>query len=182
MGEAESQNFDLMVQMLGNWYKAWDAHILQHGSPLDKTQTRVARCVGVTSPERVRVLWIPSIPMPHYPLLYSTLVESRLITPDANGLTVGYGILIKSDAFLAKYWVAHELVHVAQIERGGSSAVLRQYLSEILTSGYEGSSLEKEAHSTAMNCLAADESARQELPAFIFEGWPEAGKQQGGQQ
>lgn len=169
MGEAESGNLDFMVTLLGTWYKDWDAHILRHGSPLDETQTRDALCVGVEVPERVRVLRVPNIPMPHYPLLYSKLVESRVITPDASGLTVGYGIFIKSDANIARYWVAHELAHVAQIERGGSTSVLRQYLSELLTSGYEGSSLEKEAHSTAIGCLAGDESARKELPSFIFE-------------
>ena len=169
MGEAESRNLDLMTTLLGNWYKDWDAHILLHGSPLEETQTRDARCVGVKSPERVRVLRVPNIPMPHYPLLHSKLVESRVITPDANGLTVGYGIFIRSDAPIARYWVAHELAHVSQIERGGCPAVLRQYLSELMTSGYEGSSLEKEAHSTAVGCLAGDESARNELPSFIFE-------------
>lgn len=169
MGEAESGTLDLMVTLLGNWYKDWDDHILRHGSPLDETQTQDALCVGVKSPERVRILRVPNIPMPDYPLLYSKLVEPRVITPDANGLTVGYGIFIRSDASIARYWVAHELAHVAQIERGGSHAVLRQYMSELLTLGYDGSSLEKEAHSTAIGCLADDESARREMPSFIFE-------------
>lgn len=104
---------------MSNWSEKWETHILQHGFPLDATQEADARGVGVTSPERVRILVVPNVPMPHHPLLFSTLIESKLFSPEANGLTLGYGIFIKSTSIGFRYWVTHELAHVAQYEKFG---------------------------------------------------------------
>lgn len=111
--------------------------------------------VGVVSPEKVKVLMVPNVPMPHYPLLQSTLIQPNLFDADANGLTLGYGIFLKCVSFPQQYWLTHELVHVAQYERlGGLMPCLRQYLHECLTDGYLESGMEQEAHLTALECLA----------------------------
>jgi hypothetical protein len=41
--------------------------------------------------------------------------------------------------------MAHELTHVAQYERLGTPALLRQYFTELLVVGYERSPIEAEA-------------------------------------
>lgn len=165
-------NFEMIVGVMSNWSRAWESHIFQHGSPLDETQAGDALCVGVKSPEKVRILLVPNIPMPHVPVLFSSLVESKLFTPDANGLTLGYGILIRQKPIGMRYWITHELAHVAQYERlGGIEPGMRQYLHECFSVGYKQAFMEREAHEAALKCLESDEAARKEL-SFLF---PETG-------
>lgn len=149
------QEFDRIVQLMTLWAGQWQEHILRHGDALSNDEIEQARCVGVAEPGKVRVLKVPNIPMPHYPLLHSALIQSNSFDLDANGLTLEYGIFIKSVSFPQQYWVTHELVHVGQYERlGGLKMCLRQYLHECLTVGYLKSNLEQEAHQTALECLA----------------------------
>lgn len=138
-----------------SWSEQWQAHILKHGAPLDNDQIQDAVCVGVAAPEKVRVLEVPNIPMPHQRILYSTLIKSNIFSFDACGLTLEYGIFIKIGGLPPGYWLTHELAHVAQYERlGGLAGCLPQYLEECLTHGYEINSFEQEAHNTALKCLA----------------------------
>lgn len=161
-------NFELIVGVMANWSQAWESHVFQHGLPLDDTQTHDASCVGVKFPEKVRILVVPNIPMPHIPVLFSSLVESKLFTPNANGLTLGYGILIRQIPIGMRYWITHELAHVAQYERlGGIELGMRQYLHECFSVGYKQASMEQEAHEAALKCLESDEVARKEL-FFLF--------------
>jgi hypothetical protein len=149
-----SPKFDQLVQLMTLWSDQWQAHILEHGKPLNGEEVEDARTVGITSPGKVRVLDVPNIPMPHYPLLRSMLIKPDIFDVDANGLTLEYGIFLKNPSFPRNYWLTHEMVHVAQYERmGGLLPCLRQYLRECLTDGYLESALEKEAHQTAIECL-----------------------------
>jgi hypothetical protein len=82
---------------------------------------------------------------------------------------VGRGVFIKAKCFVMRYWVTHELVHVAQFERfDGMEPTFRQYLSEILTEGYKDSALEKEAHEVALNWLGRDGAFRKRVP-YLFQ-------------
>lgn len=147
--------FDQLIKLMALWSGQWQAHILEHGKELDDEAMRDARRVGVTNPEKVRVLDVPSIPMPHYQQVRSMLFDSGMFDAEANGLTLEYGIFLKNPSFPRQYWLTHELVHVAQYERfGGLLPCLRQYLYECLTDGYLHSGLEQEAHRTALAHLA----------------------------
>lgn len=155
MSEMTERKFDQVVQLMTLWSGQWQEHILRHGAPLSQDEIRQAQCIGIAAPEKVRVLKVPNIPMPPHPLLYSTLIQSDVFDLDANGLTLEYGIFLKSISFPQQYWLTHELVHVGQYERmGGLLPCLRQYLRECLRDGYLGSSLEREAHRIALECLA----------------------------
>ncbi|MBC7797459.1 MAG: hypothetical protein H7Z37_11350 [Pyrinomonadaceae bacterium] len=163
MNETTDENFEKIVQLMIFWSEQWQAHILEHGTPLDERQTVYAQHVGVTAPEKVRVLKVPNVPMPHYEILQKAFIENNVFSLDANGLTLEYGIFIKQGVFPVEYWLTHELVHVAQCERiGGLSPSMRQYLKECLTDGYGESVLEKEAHETALKCLEQHNS-------FVFK-------------
>ena len=155
MDELTAAKFDLIVQLMVNWSGQWQQHILKHGAPLDDKGIQDAKCVLIAAPEKVRVLEVPNVPMPPQRLLYSTLVKSGVFSLDACGLTLEYGIFLKTGALPLQYWLTHELVHVAQYERmGGLALCQRQYLQECLRVGYEQSALEQEAHQTALKCLA----------------------------
>ena len=164
MEQKIADNFDLIVQLMNNWSEQWQQHILRHGVGLSAEQILQARCVGVRHPEKVRILNVPNVPMPHYKLLHETFVSSNLFGLNAHGLSLMYGIFLKNDCFPQEYWLTHELVHVAQFERlGGLAGGMRQYLKECLTDGYESSALEREAHQTAVECLKNSDLA------FLFD-------------
>ena len=143
-------HFEQLLPLAVAWAEEQEQRILSTGVALTATQLADARQVGVVHPERVRLLPVESIPMPEHPLLQAAGEATGLISPFTAGLTLRYGIFIRSDMTDDRRLVAHELVHTAQYERLGSvAAFLRQYLQECLTVGYPASPLEQEAIATA---------------------------------
>ena len=70
-----------------------------------------------------------------------------MLSPLTAGLTLRYGIFIRSDCWGERRLVVHELAHTAQYERFGSFAsFLGEYLRECITPpGYPFGALEQEA-------------------------------------
>jgi hypothetical protein len=119
---------------------------LHNGVPLSEKETGDARAIGVRSPDRVRLLQVEKIPRPSQPQLRAACDAIDFLTLATRGLTLGYGIVIRSDCWEDRPLVVHELAHVAQYERlGGILPFLRKYLFECLTMGYAASPLELEA-------------------------------------
>lgn len=119
---------------------------MQSGSSLTEPQLADARQVGVSKPERVRLLTVTKIPTPSHPALAAAAEATRLISPSTAGLTVRYGIFIRADCCGQRSLVVHELAHTMQYERlGGIEPFLRQYLHECITIGYPGAPMEQEA-------------------------------------
>lgn len=149
-------DFGKIVELMSIWAVQWERHVLQHGISLNEKQKQDAICVGVIKPENVRLLIVPNIPMPHYDLLYSTFIETKIFDVNSLGLSLGHGILLKFDAFPREYWLTHELVHVTQFEKfGGIFPAYEKYLAQCLTEGYAKSEMEREAHEKALECLSA---------------------------
>ena len=138
------------------WVRAREATILQAGKPLTGEQLALARVVHVAAPERVRVMAVPAVPLPLPPFLRRTAERLRWLSPIA-GMTLGYGIVLRSDCAQDRRLLAHELAHVAQYERyarikrdgsyghGRFSGFLRRYLRECVWPGYPHGPLEREA-------------------------------------
>lgn len=151
------EKLDLMAQLMASWIGEWEEHVLIHGTPLDEAQLADATRIGVKHPQKVKLLKVPSIPMPPYPVIHSTFVETKIFHPNAFAFCARYGLLIRSCSWGQRHWVAHELAHTAQYERsGGIDSCVRQYLYECLTVGYENSSMEKEADAAVENLLKTD--------------------------
>jgi len=128
------------------WVAQQERRILRNGLPLSPQQLAMAREIGVMHPDRVRLLRVDRVPQPGGPILGAAARLARLRTDDASGMTMRYGIFIRSDRWDNTGLVAHELVHTRQYEQlGGIRPFLRQYLAECLSSGYLASSLELEA-------------------------------------
>ena len=90
------------------------------------------------------------IPRPSQPQLKAACDAIDFLTPATRGLTLGYGIFIRSDCWGDRLLVVHELVHVAQYESfGGILPFLHRYLFECLTVGYSAALLEQEAIAVA---------------------------------
>lgn len=132
------------------WAEEQEQLILEQGVALTDDQMSDARRIGVAVPERVRLLQVEEIPLPQDPGLHAAAKATGLLSPTTAGLTLRYGIVIRSPFWGERDLVAHELVHVWQYEQfGGFAPFLRQYLWECLTLGYAKAPMEQEAQSIA---------------------------------
>lgn len=127
------------------WAKAQSELIMVYGVPLSVQGIAEARTVGVISPERVRIAFVPSLPLPEDEDLRTIALDAGLLGPDMTGLTLGYGIFIVQGS-QSRQLFTHEFRHVFQFERAGSiAAFLSVYLDQIASVGYWDSPLEVDA-------------------------------------
>jgi hypothetical protein len=137
--------FKMLLPLACDWAAAQEQRILATGEELSDTMLTDARLVGVAAPERVRLLYVSEIPIPDEPALRAAVEETQFLSPLTRGLTLRYGIFIRSDYRSDRPMVIHELGHTAQYERlGGFEPFLRQYLFECLTIGYPEAPMEQE--------------------------------------
>ncbi|HEY3897459.1 MAG TPA: hypothetical protein VGM54_02540 [Chthoniobacter sp.] len=140
------EQLEELLPLAAAWAEEQEKRILAAGTALTEDQLSDATRVGVTQPQRVRLLTVRAIPAPDHPLLRAAGEATGLISPFTAGLTLRYGIFVRRDFIEDRRLIAHELVHTGQYERFGSvAAFLRQYLSECLTIGYPEAPLEQEA-------------------------------------
>ncbi len=134
----------LLPRAIG-WVESQSASILESGLPLDETGLQLARTVGVSSPESIRVSVVESLPVPDDPELRAVALNSGLLGPGSIGVTFGYGIYL-CDGYIDHRLVSHECRHVHQYEEAGSiAAFLSVYLEQIANVGYRDAPLEIDA-------------------------------------
>jgi hypothetical protein len=139
------EQFESLLPPACQWAAEQERHILAAGKPLSQVALADAQRVGVAQPLRVHILYVPEIPIPQHPALRAAAEQTQLISPLTGGLTLRYGIFIRSDCAYSRSMVIHELGHTAQYERlGGFEPFLRQYLFECLTIGYPEAPMEQE--------------------------------------
>jgi len=144
------EQFALLLPLACKWAEDQEQVILHVGIALSNAQLTDARNVGVINPERIRLMVVNRIPMPDQPSLHAAATATQLITPSTGGLTLRYGIYIRSDCRTNRLLIMHEFVHTAQYERlGGFLPFLQQYLHECVTIGYPAAPMEQEAINTA---------------------------------
>jgi hypothetical protein len=143
--EITPEQFEILLPLACEWAVAQEHRILAGGEPLSSSQLADARLVGVAEPHRVRLLYVPQIPIPEHPALRAATEVTHLISPLTSGLTLRYGIFIRSDCGFHRGTVVHELAHTAQYERfDGIEPFLRRYLWECITLGYPQAPMEQE--------------------------------------
>ena len=139
------EQLELLLPLACHWTAAQEERILANGEALTAAQLADARLIPILQPERVRLLYVPEIPIPEHPVLRAAAQATEFITALTRGLTLRYGIFIRSDCRGDRALVVHELAHTAQYERlGGFEPFLRQYLSDYLTIGYPAAPMEQE--------------------------------------
>lgn len=128
------------------WAEAQQAGILTTGFPLSSEQMVIAREVGVARPEKIRIKLVDQLPLPQDHELATAALQTGLLGPNMNGLTLFYGIFICKRASGNRTLIAHECRHVYQYEQRGSIATfLQEYLLQIITYGYNDAPLEHDA-------------------------------------
>ena len=146
---------DSCVRRAAVWVGEQEERAQRDGVPLNEREAEIARQAQVHDIERVRLLPVDAMPSPSDPLLQSAMRATGFWLDGAAGLTLGHAILLlrtpgEGQGDSASTWreeslIAHELVHVAQIERLGPQEFLRLYFEQCLSVGYSQAPLEHEA-------------------------------------
>jgi hypothetical protein len=141
--------FETLLPLAAEWAAGQEQRILRDGVPLLDNEIVDARIAGIREPGRVRLLKVDSIPSPSHPMLKAACDATNFVPAAPRGLTLHYGIFVRSDCWRDRALIAHELVHTAQYERlGGILPFLREYLLECATIGYSEAPMEQEALAT----------------------------------
>ncbi len=128
-----------------DWAEKRSAEICSSGKALNERGKSIARTVGVTHPEKIRISFVNSIPIPDDPMLQKVAIETGLLGPETAGLTLGYGIYIRAGED-SNQLLSHECRHVYQYETFGSiGEFMPIYLRQIAQYGYESAPLEIDA-------------------------------------
>ena len=136
------------------WALCHERRILNCGLPLSAEGLADAARMGVRFPEKVRVMQVERIP-----LLNGWMAKMiSCVIPDVSsstvGLSLGYGIYVRTHLGNNRHLIAHECVHTGQYERcGGVSPFLRAYLGECFEYGYPNGPFEQEAILRSMEVL-----------------------------
>lgn len=128
-----------------SWVKEQSELILNTGTPLTDTGVQLAKAVGVSSPEKVRIRLVRELPLPDDPMLREVALQTGLLGPNMIGVTFEYGIYV-CEGHLTNRLISHECRHVYQYESAGSiEAFLPTYLHQIATVGYSDAPFEIDA-------------------------------------
>ena len=136
----------LILPLAVKWVEREERKILKDGVPLSTERLMDALRMGVAHPEKIRLMKVERIPV-----LNGTLMKclSRLvpaISPNTVGLSLRYGIYIRSRYWGDRHLIAHECVHTGQYERPGSiGRFLRAYFTQCIELGYPDAPMEQEA-------------------------------------
>jgi hypothetical protein len=128
------------------WAEARAKRAAEVGIPLTVDEQNIARAVGVTRPDLVRIEIVGDrLPMPDDPVLQAAALQAGLLGPGMVGLTLGHSIFI-CRGHKTRRLVSHELRHVYQYEQHGSiAAFLPLYLAQVLEVGYQNAAFERDA-------------------------------------
>lgn len=127
------------------WARACSQQGLQTGRTLDPEQRELARSVGVTQPDHIRIVTSTNVPSPEDPQLKAVATAAGLMGDSVLGMTLGYAVFIRAGAESTRL-LSHEFRHVHQFERAGSlEDFLTQYLGQIALLGYGDAPMERDA-------------------------------------
>lgn len=118
------------------------------GHPLDKKELLLASEIGIEHPEKVRIVYVDEVPFPYENFALKLFGEAVGLVGEGiinNAQVFGYSIYARKDFALNRPKLAHELVHVLQIERASLDKVVTQHFSDMAEYGYDKAPLEVEA-------------------------------------
>lgn len=135
-----------IIPLAAAWAKRQEGFILSRGVPLDERQLLDASEMGVAFPENIRLMRVDRIPLLNHWVIRAISRHVPSMCFDPVGLSVGYGIYIRSRYWGNRHLTAHECVHAGQYERYGCHrGFLHAYFSQCILHGYPDAPLEQEA-------------------------------------
>jgi len=138
----------ILIPQYIEWGHETEVQGLKLGIPLDEEGLKLAKDIGVKSPEKIRIVYVDEVPFPYDNFALKVLGESvgaigENIINEAQAF--GYSIYVRKDYEFDRPRLAHEIVHVLQIERSTFEDVTFQHLSDLAQYGYSKAPLEVEA-------------------------------------
>ncbi len=138
-----------------------EAIILAQGEPLSPALVEDARRAHVMHPEKIRIVYVVSLPEPQNGEMMFVAKHMGLFQPRSIGLTFGHGIYLRLDCRENRQMIVHECVHIGQYERlGGIRPFLDMYLRECIEPGYPFGALEQEAILVSREICKSDPEAK----------------------
>ena len=136
---------ETLLPLAIQWAEDHSALIQTEGTALSAEQINLAKQVGVTSPEKIKILEVTQVPFPKHEQLSEAAKQIGFLSDEMQGLTLGHSIYIRKESMTTQL-LSHELRHVYQYEVFGSiPGFLVEYLKQIVLVGYENSLLEQDA-------------------------------------
>ncbi len=135
------------------YVKANEQIALSQGVPLLPQYLEIADKIGIKNPEKIRVLYVERLPLPENKSLLFQMQRLSLDSPYFTGTTFGYGIWISNKMKGDKLLIAHELIHVKQMEALGLEEFTKKYLLQLAIFGYAEAPIEIEAYENAEKYL-----------------------------
>ena len=137
---------EVLLPIAALWVNREEKKILRLGIPLSADGLLDAVRMGVTDPEKIRLMRVNHIPWLNGRLMRLLSHAMPSVSANTVGLCLRYGIYVRHRYWGSRHLIAHECVHTGQYERSGSiSGFLRTYFTECLEFGYPDAPLEQEA-------------------------------------
>lgn len=130
------------------WAAETEVRGLQVGVALNEQQLLIASEIGIQNPEKVRLVHVDEVPFPRENAVLNAVGEALGFIGEGiinNAQVFGYTIYVRKGYPLTTPNLAHELVHVLQIERSSLEQVISQHFADLVAYGYDDSPLEVEA-------------------------------------
>ena len=146
--EETNLSYEQLLMQYIQWAGGIEREGASIGKPLSQRDLMLAREIGIEAPEKVRVIYVDEVPYPYEnPALKAMGKSLGLIGADIvnQAQVFGYSIYVRKDYELDRPRMAHELVHVLQIERASFAEVVIQHVSDMSKYSYENAPLEVEA-------------------------------------
>ncbi|WP_065188686.1 hypothetical protein [Shewanella woodyi] len=131
-----------------DWAYEIDKKGVDTGIPLGDKELSLASDIGIKYPEKVRIVYVDEVPFPYENFALKLFGEAVGFVGEGivnNAQVFGYSIYARNGYELNRPKLAHELVHVLQIERSSLDATVTRYFSERAQYDYEDAPLEAEA-------------------------------------
>lgn len=131
-----------------DWAYEIDRQGLESGTPLNAQEFSLATDIGIQDPDKVRIVYVDEVPFPYENFALKTLGEALGFIGENiinNAQVFGYSIYVRNGYELNRPKLAHELVHVLQIERTSLEHIITQHFSDLAEYGYDKAPLEVEA-------------------------------------
>ena len=130
------------------WAHQTDMKGLKIGQPLNEQELVLAAEIGIKQPKKVRIVYVDEVPYPYENFALKVFGEAVGLVGEGiinNAQVFGYSIYARKDFELNRPKLAHELVHVLQIERASLDEVVTQHFFDMAEYGYDKAPLEVEA-------------------------------------
>lgn len=148
--EAIQKKQDLLTPLTLQWFKQIESKYSTKGRELNDDEKQMAHKIGITFPERVRVVILQDFPTPTNQTLLSQAKQYGMGSAAESGRTIGYIVMLKAKFKNDPWILAHQLAYVANQEKMGRRDFIRRFIAERELLGNRQGPMEINAKKVAM--------------------------------